>query len=228
MSATDPEEMPVQAGYAAWAPWYDADGNPLTALEEPAMWTRFGLLKGRAALDLGCGTGRHTIALARAGADVVALDFTPEMMAVGRAKLQDWPVRWVVHRLPEPLPFPDASFDLVVMGLVAEHVAELDSVLAEALRVARPGGRLLLSELHPDRTAEGQKARFIDPETGLRRPIATIHRTLDEYRAIASQSGWVAEGEAELIVPPELAEALPRALPYVGRPLGWVGEWVKP
>ncbi|WP_435017685.1 class I SAM-dependent methyltransferase [Tundrisphaera sp. TA3] len=228
MTVPHHEEMPVRAGYAAWAPWYDADGNPLTALEEPAMWGRFGPLEGRIALDLGCGTGRHTAALARAGATVAALDFTPEMMDIGRAKLRDLPVVWAQHRLPDPLPFRPDSFDIAVMGLVAEHIEALDSVLAEVLRVVRPGGACLVSALHPDRTAEGQRARFIDPETGVRRPIATIHRTLDQYREIAARAGWAADGEASLVVPPELAEALPRARPYVGRPLGWVGRWVKP
>src|SRR5581483_11328891 len=58
-----PEELPVQAGYAAWASCYDDDGNPLIALEEPAVRAWFGPLHGKRALDLGCGTGRHTAAL---------------------------------------------------------------------------------------------------------------------------------------------------------------------
>src|SRR6478735_2395705 len=78
------DELPVREGYAAWASCYDDDGNPLIALEGPAMRRWFGRVAGRRALDLGCGTGRHTAALVAAGADVVALDFTPEMLA--RAK----------------------------------------------------------------------------------------------------------------------------------------------
>ena len=50
-------------------------------------------------------------------------------------------------------------------------------------------GRCLLSALHPDRTAQGQRARFIDPRTGVRRHILTIHRTIEEYLAIAAASG---------------------------------------
>jgi malonyl-CoA O-methyltransferase len=223
-----PDELPPREGYAAWAACYDSDGNPLVALEGPALRDLWGDVAGKRVLDLGCGTGRHTLALAAAGARVTALDQSPEMMALARPKLGDHPVEWVLHALPGPLPFPDAAFDLVVMGLVAEHVADLAGLLAEAGRVLRPGGRCLLSALHPDRTAEGQRARFIDPATGVRRPITTHHRTAADYRAAADAAGLVAVAERTLVVPPELADPLPRARPYIGLALGWVGCWDRP
>ncbi len=58
-----PDVLPVREGYAAWASCYDDDGNPLIPLEEPEVQRWFGPLTGRRALDLGCGTGRHTRAL---------------------------------------------------------------------------------------------------------------------------------------------------------------------
>ncbi len=222
------DELPVREGYAAWASCYDDDGNPLTALEGPAVRAWFGPLEGRRALDLGCGTGRHALALAEAGAWVAALDLTPEMLARGRAKAEQAgrTVHWVRHALPDPLPFPANTFDLAVLGLVAEHLADLAAALAETARVLRPGGRCILSALHPDRTAEGQRARFIDPETGRRRPIRTYHRTTAEYRESAAAASFTLLGEATLVVPPALAEELPRARPYIGRALGWVACWV--
>jgi malonyl-CoA O-methyltransferase len=219
------DDLPVRDGYAFWASCYDEDGNPLVALEEPAVRAWFGPLTGRRALDLGCGTGRHTRALAEGGALVAALDFCPEMMARARAKLTGHDIAWIHHALPDPLPFGPASFDLVVLGLVAEHVPELDSVLAEVARVLKPGGRCILSALHPERTAAGQRARFIDPETGERRPIATLHRNIDDYLAAGAAGGLTLLGEETLIVPPDLGAQLPRAARYVGLPLGWVACW---
>jgi malonyl-CoA O-methyltransferase len=221
------EELSVRDGYAAWAPLYDGDGNPLVALEGPVVRALFGAIAGRRVLDLGCGTGRHTLALAEAGASVVALDQSPEMMAQARAKLRGFEVAWVRHALPAPLPLAEASFDLVVLGLVAEHLRDLSPVLAEVAHALRPGGRCILSALHPDRTAEGQRARFIDPATGQRRPIETYHRTAADYLAAAALAGLRGGGEETLIVPPDLAESLPRAARYVGLPLGWVAWWTK-
>lgn len=222
------EELPVQAGYAAWAPCYDDDGNPLTELEGPAVRSWFGCVRGRRALDLGCGTGRHTRALVEAGATVMAVDLTTEMMSRAREKLREHSVGWVRHALPSPLPFRDATFDLVVLGLVAEHVADLLALLGESARVLLPGGRCILSALHSDRTAAGQRARFIDPRTGVRQPITTYHRPLAAYRDAATEAGLTLAGEQTLVVPRTLAERLPRAERYIGLPLGWVACWTKP
>jgi SAM-dependent methyltransferase len=220
--------LSIEDGYSAWASCYDEDGNPLIALEGPAVRARFGPVRGRQVLDLGCGTGRHTLALVEAGALVTALDVTLPMLARARVKLSGRPVHWIQHRLPRPLPLRAEGFELVVLGLVAEHIEGVSRLLEEVARVLRPGGRCILSALHADRTAEGQSARFIDPETGQRRSITTYHRTPSDYHAAAAAAGLACEGEQTLIVPAALAEELPRARPYVGRPLGWVGQWFKP
>jgi SAM-dependent methyltransferase len=226
-----PDELPVRAGYAAWAACYDDDGNPLIALEGPAMQEWFGPLDRQRALDLGCGTGRHTAALVAAGAHVAALDFTPEMIDQARRKpsLQNagQHVVWIRHALPRPLPFRDQTFHLAVLGLVVEHLDDdaLTASFGEAARVLVPGGRCLVSALHPDRTAQGQRARFIDPVSGIRRPIRTYHRLLADYHRAAGEAGLILDGEQVLVVPATLAERLPRAHPYVGQKLGWVACW---
>ena len=219
------EELSARDGYAAWAPCYEDDGNPLIPLEGPAVRALFGPIAGKRALDLGCGTGRHTLALAEAGAHVTALDQSPEMMALARQKLQRYPVEWILHDLPAPLPFPDGTFALAIAGLVVEHIANLPALLQETARVLRPDGRLVLSCLHPDRTAAGQRARFIDPHTGVRRPITTYHRSISDYLTAAAQAGLALASEQTLVGTSEVAVALPRARRYVGLPLGWVAAW---
>jgi SAM-dependent methyltransferase len=222
-----PDELTPRDGYAAWASCYDDDGNPLVAMEGPAVAEWLGPLDGRRALDLGCGTGRQTLMLASLGARVVALDQSREMLARARAKPGAGGISWVLHRLPDPLPFRDAAFDIVVLSLVAEHVADLATLMTESARVLAPGGRCIVSALHPEQTARGMRARFIDPATGLRRPIVTYHRTAAEYLAAAQAAGLREPEERTLVVPPELAERLPRAERYIGQALGWVARWAR-
>jgi len=224
---SEPQDLPVLEGYDAWAPHYDHDGNPLTAMEGPLIQSWFGPLEGKRVLDLGCGTGRHTMALVSAGADVTAVDGSGEMLARARFKLRGFPITWVRQELSAPLDFQDSTFDLIVLGLVAEHIEDLAALLRESARVCETSGRCLLSALHPDRTEGGQRARFIDPRTGDRRHIRTIHRTVHEYLTIAERSGWTLLEERSLTVPASLAETLPRALPYVGLNLGWAASWRK-
>lgn len=228
MTDTSEIELSPRQGYAAWADQYDSDGNPLIALEGPAMAARYGPVEGRTVLDLGCGTGRHALELVRRGARVVALDGSPEMLAQARAKDSEGTINWVLHELLDPLRFPDSTFDLVVLGLVAEHLERLAPVLTEVARVLRPGGRCLLSALHPDRTAEGQRARFIDPDSGERRHILTVHREEADYLAAGRAAGLIVEEALTLTVSSELARSLPRAARYAGQRLGWMAAWTKP
>src|SRR5947209_6832236 len=104
----------VRAGYDRWAAIYDRDTNPMPALEEPFVRAAVGAVDGLRVLDLGCGTGRHALWLAAAGAEVTALDFSEGMLAEACGKPGAEAVRFIVHDLHAPLPFPDRAFDQVV------------------------------------------------------------------------------------------------------------------
>src|SRR5262245_25971831 len=128
------ERLDVRAGYDRWAAVYDHDGNPLQALEDPAVREAVGDPRGLAVLDLGCGTGRHAVWLAAAGAAVTGVDFSRAMLAEARRKPGAEAVRFLAHDLDHPLPLADGTFDLVVSGLVLEHLHDLDGFFREARR----------------------------------------------------------------------------------------------
>lgn len=106
---------------------------------------------GEEALDLGCGTGVHSIWLAEQGLTVTGLDESEAMLDVARAKTQAGgpSVTWV-HGDAARLPFPDSHFDLVISVTALEFVDDRQAVLREVLRVLRPGGRLALGLLTRD------------------------------------------------------------------------------
>lgn len=119
------------------------------ALEDRHWWyaSRRSLLRsllrdqepGRA-LDVGCGSGGNSAAVRDLGWDVVAVDLSPASLEAARARGLDARSADARH-----LPFPDASFDLVLSTDAWEHVEEDDLVASEAYRVLRPGGRLLVT-----------------------------------------------------------------------------------
>jgi SAM-dependent methyltransferase len=97
-------------------------------------------------LDLGCGGGHVTFNVAPMVKEVVAYDLSPEMLEVVGCAAAGRGLRNVTTRqgAVEKLPFPDASFDVVLSRFSAHHWRDLDAGLREAARVLRPGGMLAI------------------------------------------------------------------------------------
>jgi SAM-dependent methyltransferase len=104
----------------------------------------------RRILDVGCGEGELA---ARMGeeldADVVAVDQSPRMVELARARGVEASVADV-----QQLPFADASFDAVLAAWMLYHVADIDRGLSEIARALRPGGRLVAVTNRADHLAE--------------------------------------------------------------------------
>jgi len=214
--------LPTRAGYDRWAACYDTDGNPLIALEEPQVDRLLGGVRGLTVLDVGCGTGRHAIRLARAGAEVQALDFSAGMLDQARKKPGAAGVNFRVHDLSEPLPFPAGTFDRVICGLVVDHIANLTGLFGEMLRVCRTSGWVVVSVMHPAMMLRGVQARFRDPETGQEvRPASQPHE-LSDYILAAARAGGVFDHLSEHRVNEELARRLERARRYLNWPMLFV------
>jgi ubiquinone/menaquinone biosynthesis C-methylase UbiE len=137
-------------------------------LSPPAFERRPGfslseVVTGDRALDLGCGAGDFTAALARAGGEAVGVDVAEA--ALERARSRHPEVEFRLVPFDGPLPFEDGSFDLVWSSEVIEHVADTARWLSEVRRVLVPGGRLLLTTPSHGRVrvAVGGVERFSEP-----------------------------------------------------------------
>ncbi len=117
-----------------------------------------GFEPGRA-LDAACGTGRQAAVLAELGHDLVGVDASPAMLEKARARVPD-----VDFRIGEltALPLDAGSVDLAVCSLALTHLHDPAPAVAELARVVRPGGRIVLSDIHPCWVALGAQAAFRD------------------------------------------------------------------
>ncbi|MBU7578942.1 MAG: metalloregulator ArsR/SmtB family transcription factor [Porphyrobacter sp.] len=119
-----------------------------------------------ALLDIGTGTGRIAELFAGQAERVVALDKNLEMLRVARAKLQHLTAARIelVQGDFADLPFPDASFDTVILHQVLHFAADPAPALAEASRVLRAGGRLAIVDFashdHEELRTRHQHARL--------------------------------------------------------------------
>jgi 2-polyprenyl-3-methyl-5-hydroxy-6-metoxy-1,4-benzoquinol methylase len=117
-------------------------------LRPPHMEARLAFLfeyapAGARVLDVGCGEGWFTAALARAGREAVGIDVAQEPLRRAREREPGLDLRLVPAEGPWPL--ADASFDAVWAGETIEHVADTAGWLSEVRRVLRSGGALVLS-----------------------------------------------------------------------------------
>jgi len=154
-------EMGVIDGYARWAANYDVVPNPLIRLEEPAVRGLIDAVPAGVALDAACGTGRHTRHLRARGHRVIGVDASPHMLEHARRAAPDADLR---RGDLTALPVDTASVDLAVCALALTHCERLEAPVAELARVLRPGGRLIVSDLHPMQLQLGVTAFFIDED----------------------------------------------------------------
>ncbi len=147
--------------FAKLAPFYDVGvrlcGLPLGGerrVREKVL-DLLPLRKGDRVLEMGCGTGTVTIMAAhRVGqtGEAVGVDPSPEMLALARTKLIAAPLPQVsfLEAAGDQVPFPAGHFDAVIFFLVLHEMAHPDRLasLREALRLLRPGGHMVIGELH--------------------------------------------------------------------------------
>jgi len=129
---------------------------------------------GERVLDVAAGNGNATLAAAHRFADVTSTDYVPALLEKGKARAaaEGVSVHFEVADV-EALPFPDASFDVVLSTYGAMFAPDHDKTAQEMLRVLRPGGRLGMANWTPEGFI-GQVfkliGRYLPPPAGLRSP----------------------------------------------------------
>jgi phosphatidylethanolamine/phosphatidyl-N-methylethanolamine N-methyltransferase len=167
------DDAHIVAAYARWAPVYDAIFGVIT---NSAIQQTVGVLNGlppSRILEIGAGTG---ISLPRYRREhrITGIDLSPDMLERAKKRVADQQLR-NVEALREMdasrLDFPDASFGAAVAMFLITVVPDPDAVLAEAVRVVKPGGRIVL-------------ANHFSAESG---PRAAFEKWLSRYSA---SLGW--------------------------------------
>lgn len=195
-------------------------------LLDAPMLAACGDVTGLSVCDLGCGEGRFCRVLAARGAGfVLGLDLCEPMVDAAR-RLQSGPDRYQVADV-QRLDFLSAeSFDLAVSYLNQCDIPDIDANNREVYRVLRPGGRFVVANLHPMRSAVGHWQKSSDGakehvvldhyfDEGERRwtmlgvRFTNFHRTLTTYLHSFQKAGFQIEAVAEPTVTPESLAAYP-------------------
>ncbi len=212
-------ETSTQEGYDRWSKIYDGEDNPLVTLETDHFYQLLGDVEDLMVLDVGCGTGRHSLELAEAGASVTAIDFSTGMLEQAQAKEGAETIVFRQQDIESRLDFPDGMFDRVICCLVLDHIRNPEGLFAEMLRVCSPDGAVVISVMHPAIMLTGAKARFTDPETGAVTYPESVPNQVSDYVMAAVRSGMRIEHLSEHLVDEDLIAKSERARRYLGWPL---------
>lgn len=147
----------------------------LTTLPAANLVRFAGVKPGQRVLDVGTGTGVVAITAARTGAEVTGLDLTPELLsqARGNSAVAGLNIKWDEGDV-ERLPYPDASFDVVLSQYGHMFAPRPDVALKEMLRVLRPRGTVAFSTWPPEQLIGRQftiNSKFVPPPVGVPSPV---------------------------------------------------------
>jgi malonyl-CoA O-methyltransferase len=181
MSAPADVLAPREA-YRLWAPSYE-DETAVSWLEDRLVTALTPSVRGLRVLDAGCGTGRR-LRLLDDAALAAGVDLTPEMLSSDPARRPPLLAAADVRALP----FADASFEVVWHRLVIGHLADVACAYAELARVCRPGGRVIVTDFHPDAARAGHTRSFRGGDGVVHAIEHHVHALEDHLRA-ASGAG---------------------------------------
>ncbi|HWT71493.1 MAG TPA: methyltransferase domain-containing protein [Oxalicibacterium sp.] len=165
-----------------------AQGADLQALKEIA-----GGIKAAKVLDLGCGGGHVSFAVAPFAASVVACDLSAQMLGVVAAAADERGLANVTTQQAqaEVLPFADVSFDLIVTRFSAHHWFDVAAGLREAHRVLRPGGVFVVIDVvapeHPLHDTTMQAVELLRDASHVR------DYPVSEWNGMLTAAGFAAE-----------------------------------
>jgi len=192
-------EHEVSHGYDLWAEHYDGP-NPAVDVDGTHVHELLATLEPGVALDAACGTGRHSRHLADRGFDVLGVDVNRSMLALAEAKVPggDFRIGDVTA-----LPVDDDSVDVVVCSLALTHVAALGQALGEFARVVRPGGTVIVSDMHPQFVSLGGGAAVFPAATeGFELHfVRNLVHPVSDYVGAALAAGLAVRACREPVVP---------------------------
>lgn len=150
--------MDTREAYNRWAESYDSVVNKTRDLEKSAAKHSLAAVDFSKVIELGCGTGKNTEWIAGKAKELMAVDFSEEMMNIARQKINASHVQFLQADITKQWNFENAT--LITCSLVLEHIENLDFIFEQVARTLENEGCFYVCELHPYKQLQASRARF--------------------------------------------------------------------
>ncbi|WP_282115956.1 class I SAM-dependent DNA methyltransferase [Cellulophaga baltica] len=179
--------MSIKKAYNDWAEGYDVNSNKTIDLDKKASMETLRKLNFSKVIELGCGTGKNTAFLLEKADEIIALDFSENMLAKAKEKIKDERVVFKKRDITTSWNIKNDFADLVTCSLILEHIKDLNLVFKQVSETLKNDGIFFVSELHPFKQYSGSKARY-ETEEGTQELETHVHH-ISEYIAVAEKNG---------------------------------------
>ncbi len=223
--------MTVHFHPASYRRWYETPlGAQADADEKEVVFALADLGRGERVLDVGCGDGNYTGPIAETTGAAIGVDKSAAMLRAGQSRLGNRTDAFWVQTDGASLPFRSERFDAVISVTVLCFAREPRALLAEAFRVLRPGGRIVVGELgRHSPWALARRLKGLIAETVYRQ---AHFFTRSELAELLTSSGFCGVSfRSAVFYPPVNARAVIRCGRLLVEPVGrrlapWVGAFL--
>jgi predicted TPR repeat methyltransferase len=180
--------MDVKDAYNRWAHQYDSNQNKTRDLETIALQSILSKVNFDSCLEIGCGTGKNTAWLITKAKEITAVDFSDQMLAKAKAKINSDKVSFVQLDINTKWIFENKKYDLITFSLVLEHIQNLNNIFKQAAEKIVTGGYVYIGELHPFKQYTGSKARFNTIEG--EQTVTCFTHNISDFTQAAKKQGF--------------------------------------
>ncbi|HVH94043.1 MAG TPA: methyltransferase domain-containing protein [Nocardioidaceae bacterium] len=219
--------LPLADGYDGWALTYDGEDNGCFPMRDDVLQPMLDRLTPGRVLDAACGTGAVAQQLLDRGHDVVGVDISEGMLAQARKSVPG--ARLFVGDITD-LPLRDGGVEHVVCTLALTHLSDLRPFFAEAARVMRVGGHLLLLDTRGHFTGSTRYPLVKQARDGRVGYVAGYSHSLGDYLRAALRNGYLVRAceetyqAAQTVAPDEKPEPLTPGPPDIWELHPWVRD----
>jgi ubiquinone/menaquinone biosynthesis C-methylase UbiE len=178
----------IRKAYDIWANQYDLNDNKTRDLEAISLRNTLDKIKFDSCLEIGCGTGKNTEWLLTRVKQLTAVDFSLEMLAKAKEKINAPNVEFLQADITSDWVFINKQYHLLVFSLVLEHIENLNDIFNKAAAVLVNDGYIYIGELHPFKQYTGSKARF-DTADG-QQVLTCFNHNISDFTQAAKSNGF--------------------------------------